>query len=102
MRGLFHPHHRETECRINIVHSCLGSWNPLRTVSNSPPPGRFIRLLADPKASLTLQVTWTGDLISIIGHLCLELRDIGRELEVGVGARSFGRRLTSGNRNESS
>jgi hypothetical protein len=26
VRGLFHPHHRETECRINIVHSCLGSW----------------------------------------------------------------------------
>jgi hypothetical protein len=25
MGGLFHPHPRETECRINIVHSCLGS-----------------------------------------------------------------------------
>jgi hypothetical protein len=82
MGGLFHPHPRETECRINIVHSCLGSWSwvldPLGPVSNSPPPARCIRLLPDPKPSFALEVTWRRDLIEIhvIGHLMFGTRPL--------------------------
>lgn len=51
MLGLFHPHPWRN--RVPDQHRPLMPWilDPLGSVSNSPPSGRCIRLLPDPKAS---------------------------------------------------